>query len=208
LATLTSHNCPAGPEIDQSVDVTIERIRLRKNVEHAMNDHVRLERTHEQKSECAGISAANDAGVHRPPEVVDDNREAAARRTVLGIRVERHNQRASTSVHEDGDVFADQFFSERHELFGNRPKNHARITPGIRVTQVENHIGRRGHPAAHRLAEQLELRRRVAQHCRRSDMELAGDVGQRRGVKPLRGEHASCGFQKLLARDPCRPAHL
>src|ERR1700731_3994343 len=82
FTTMTSHDCAAGPQIDQLIDVAVERIRFRKNVQDAMHQHVRLERAHEEQRERARIPAANDAGVHRPAEVVGDDPESAARRAV------------------------------------------------------------------------------------------------------------------------------
>ena len=89
---MTSHDCAVRPEIDERVDVAIERIGFRKNVQHAMNDHVSLESAHEKEGERARVATPDHASVHRSPEVIDDDRETAARRAVGSIRIEGNDQ--------------------------------------------------------------------------------------------------------------------
>ena len=111
-------------------------------------------------------------------------------------------------MHEDGDVLADDLLGERHESLGDIAKNDAWIARRIDIPKLGDHFGEGGNARAHRLAEQLELRRRMTQHRGGRDVELRGDVRQCRGVKTLRGEYPPRGFQELFARNPRRPAHL
>lgn len=122
-----------------------------------MQHHVRLERAHEEKGERARISAADHAGVHRPAEVIGDDHDSAAGRAVRRFRVERHDDRAGTLVHVDGDVLADDFLDERDELLGDAAQDPARIGPGIDVLQLDDERRRCGKPGAHRGAEKLLL---------------------------------------------------
>jgi hypothetical protein len=88
----TSHDCAARPQIDELIDVAVERILFRKNVQDAVHDHVRLQRAHEKQRAAARVAAPDHAGFHRPAEVVRDNRESATRRAVGSIGIERHHQ--------------------------------------------------------------------------------------------------------------------
>ena len=111
-------------------------------------------------------------------------------------------------MHEDGDVLSDDFLGERHEPFGDAPEDDARIGPGVNALELDDERRRLRQLRAHRCTEQLLLRSRVTQDGRRSDAELAGDVGERRRVEALGGEDAPCRFQQLLPGNPCRAAHL
>ena len=205
---MTSHNCAAGPQIDERVDVAIERIPFRKNVQHAMEHHVRLERAHEEECEGARIAAADDAGVHRPAKVVGHDHQSAAGRAVSRIRIERHHDRARLLVHIHGNVLADDFLDEGNELLGDTAQDPARIAPGIDVFQLDDERWRTRQPAAHRGAEKLLLRSGMTQHRGRRDVQLARDVGERRRVEALRREDASRGLQQLFPGNPRWPAHL
>ena len=89
---MTSNNCSDGPQIDERIDVAVERIGFRKNVQHAMDHHVRLKRSHEQQRKRPRIALPDDAGLHRACEVIGDERKHAPRRAVLRIGVERHDE--------------------------------------------------------------------------------------------------------------------
>jgi hypothetical protein len=154
---MTSHNCAAGPQIDERVDVAIERILFRKNVQYAMEHHVRLERAQEEKCEGARVALADHAGVHRAAEVIGHDHEPAAGRAVRRFRIERHHDRAGLLVHIDGDVLADDFLDERNELLGDTAQHAARIGPGVDVFQPDDERRRTRQARAHRRAEQLLL---------------------------------------------------
>ena len=205
---MTSHDCAAGPQIDERIDVAIERIWFRKNVQHAMDHHVRLERPHEQQRKGARIAAADDARVHRPSKVISDDGKDAARRAVLRIGIERHHERTRALMHVDGDILGNDLFHERHETLGDASKDHARIAARVDVLEIEDELRRRGDARAHRRAEEVLLRPRMPQDGRGSNAQLARDVGECRGIEAFGREHAPCGFQELLAGDPRRPAHL
>ena len=173
-----------------------------------MHQHVRLERAHEEQRERARIPAANDAGVHRPAEVLGDDAESAARRAIGRFRIERHHERAGALMHEDGDVLSDDFLGERHEALGDLPEDDSRIAASIDVLKRDDERRRGRQLCAHRRTKQLLLRSRVTQDRRGSDVKLAGDVRERGGVESLRGEHAPCRLQQLLPGNPRRPSHL
>ena len=205
---MTSHDCAAGPQIDERIDVAVERIRLRQNVQYAMDHHVRLKRSHEQKCERPRIAAADDARPHRPREIVGDDGDAAARRTVFRGGVERHDERTGALVHVHGDVLGNDFFHERHEALGDASQHDAGIAVGVHVLEIEDELRRRGDARAHRCAEEVLFRPGVAQDGRGRDPQLAGDVGERCGVETLRRKHVPRRFQELLAGDPRRASHL
>ena len=196
---MTSYNCAAGPQIDERVDVAIERIFFRKNVQYAMEHHVRLERAQEEECEGARIASADHAGIHRAAEVIGHNHESAAGRAVRRFRIERHDDRARLLVHVHGDVLADDFLDERDELLSDAPQDPARIGPGIDVFQADDERRRPRQARAHRRAEELLLRSGMTQDGSRRDVQLAGDVGERRRIEALRGEDAARGLQQLFA---------
>jgi hypothetical protein len=111
-------------------------------------------------------------------------------------------------VHVNSNIFRDDVLDERHEALGDAAQDDARIRTRIDPNQLENEIGRRGHPAGHRRPEKLLFRADVAQNRRRRHAKLRSDVGQRRPLKPLYREHPTGGFKKLIAADARRPAHL
>ena len=205
---MTSHDCAAGPQIDERIDVAVERIRFRKNVQYAMNHHVRLKRSHEQQSKRPRIALPDDAGLHRPSEVVGDERKHAPRWTVLRIGIERHDERSRAFVHVDGDVLGNDLFHEWHEALGDAAEHDARIARRIDVLEIEDKLRRGGDARAHRRSEELLLRARMPKDRGGRDAQLVGDVGQRGRIEAFRGEHTSCRFQELFAGDPRRPAHL
>src|SRR5216683_737675 len=85
FATMTSNDCAARPEIDESVDVAVERIRLRCNFQDVVHEDVRLQGTHEQDGGGARIAAADHPRVHGAAEVVADDHQAPAGRAVVGM---------------------------------------------------------------------------------------------------------------------------
>jgi hypothetical protein len=173
-----------------------------------MDHHVRLKRSHEQECKRARIALPDDAGLHRTREVIGDDSQDPARRAVLRAGVKRHNEGSRALVHVDGDVFGNDFFHERHKALGDAAQHDAWIARRIDVLEIEDELRRGGDAGAHRRAEEILLRARMPQNRRRRDVQLAGDVGQCRGIEALRGEHMSGRLQELLAGDPGRPSHL
>jgi hypothetical protein len=88
---MTSNDCSVGPQIDERIDVAVERIRFRCDFEDVMHHHVRLQGAHEQECRRARIATPDHAGVHRSAEVVPDDSEAAPWGAVGGVGVERHD---------------------------------------------------------------------------------------------------------------------
>lgn len=154
---MTSNDGAVRPQIEQSVDVAVERIRFRGNIQYVMHQHVRLQRTHEQQRCCTRVASPDHSGLHRPAEIVGDDRQPSSRWTVGVIGIERHHQRARSVVHVDGDVFGDDFFGEGDEFFGDPAQNYTRILPGIDVCELEDEIRGSDDPSMHRELEELEL---------------------------------------------------
>src|SRR5207237_1424820 len=60
--TATSGNdCAARPDVDQLIDVGVERVRFGRYVEDLMQEDVRLQRAHEKECGSARVADANDA---------------------------------------------------------------------------------------------------------------------------------------------------
>src|SRR5437016_10837142 len=129
LASGTStSNGSVGPEVDEGVDVVVQRIRLRRDVEDVVKEDVRLQRAHEEEGGGARFFHMQDAGLGGAAEVVGDDAEAAARRGVVVADVEGENdRRLRAAVHVDGEVLGDRAGDEGDELLGQAAKHDARI---------------------------------------------------------------------------------
>lgn len=112
-------------------------------------------------------------------------------------------------MHGDDDARGQHVLDERHESFGDPAQNDARIGPGIDVRQLEDAGGRiEQHAALHRQAEQGLLGIDVAEDGGGGDAELAGDIGQSRGIEALRREDAAGGVDEAVSGDGRGAAHL
>ena len=187
------------PEIDERVDVRVDGIR--RNVQHVMQKHVRVNRSHEESRRRTRISEANHACLGGAAEVVLDDLDAAARRTVFALC-----QR--TRVHEDDDVLREDMLCERDELLGDAPQNDARVGRGCVDRRQLHDEWRRLDGQMHCLGEESVLRPNVTKDRRRRDVQFAGDISQRRPFKAFLGEDASRHGEQLVSRDRRRPAHL
>src|SRR5881398_3681761 len=87
--TATSNDDGAArPDVDQLIDVGIERIRRCGNVEHVMQEDVGLQRSHEDERGGPRIADAHDAGGGGAAKIVGDDLQTPARRRVLAASVE------------------------------------------------------------------------------------------------------------------------
>jgi hypothetical protein len=173
-----------------------------------MQHHVRLQGAHEKERRGPGIAFPDHSRLHGAAEVVGDDRQTAAWRTVGGIGIERDDQRTGAVVHVDGDVLGDDFFGEGNEVLSDRAQDDARICPGIDMDELENEIRRAGDARAHRRLEQLLFRVEVTQDGRGGHAQLRRDIGERGALESLYREHPAGGFTNLLPADARRAAHL
>src|SRR5438094_9501361 len=129
LASGTStSNGSVGPEVDEGVDVVVQRIRLRRNVEDVVKENVRLQRAHEEEGGGARFFHVQDAGLGGAAEVVGDDAEAAARRGVVVADVEgKDDRRLRAPVHVDGQVLGDRAGNKGDELLGQASQHDARV---------------------------------------------------------------------------------
>jgi hypothetical protein len=88
---MTSNNCSVGPQIDERIDVAVERIRFRCDLENVMHHHVSLQGAHEKQRRRARIAAPDHAGIHGTTKVVADDGQAASRWAVGGVGIERYD---------------------------------------------------------------------------------------------------------------------
>lgn len=168
-----------------------------------------MQRAHEQQRRCAGIESSNAAGLHGAAEVVDDEGQAAPRRTVRRVGVERHDDLPSLAVHVDRDVLGHDALGEGDELLGDAAQHLARIRARrVDLREGHEHGRRTRHGRLHRRDEEVLLRLEVPQHRRRRHAEDGGDVGQRGSVEAFLSEHAPCGLEDLLAGDARWASHL
>lgn len=156
------------------------------------------------------IADPHHAGVGGAFEVIGDDAQAAARR-ILGLWIERQHERgaARRGVHGHDDARGEHVPDERHELLGDAPEHDARIGFRIDLRQLEDALRRiEEHAALHGQTEESLLGVDMAKDRRRGDAELAGDVGQRRGVEALRREDAAGGIDQAVFGDGRGAAHL
>jgi hypothetical protein len=132
-----------------------------------MHHHVRLQRAHEKQCRGSRVAAPDHAGIHGTTEVVADDRQAASRRAVGSIGVERYDQRSCPLVDVNRDVFGNDLFRERNELLRDPAQYDPRIGSRVDVGELQDAIRRLRHPAAHREAEELLFRVDVTQHSGR-----------------------------------------
>lgn len=174
-----------------------------------MQQHVGVQRSDEEARGGARIVDGDDAGLGGAAEVRLDDADAAARRAVVAGRIERRDEQRAlrARVHVDDDVLGDDAAGERDELLGDPAQHDARVFRPVDGRQLHDER-RRLDAAVHRLGEERAFRRDVAQDSGRRDVQLAGDVGQRGGLEPLRREDVSRGGEELFTGDSRRPAHL
>lgn len=146
----------------------------------------------------------------RAAEVVLDEADAAARRRVFLVRVERHDERGLTraAVHVQRDLHGHDALDERDELAREVAEHDARIGRGVDGLEVRERGRQLDRADLHRFGEERLLRADVAEERRGRHAELARDVGERRAFEALLGEKAACGCEKRDAVDGRWPAHL
>jgi hypothetical protein len=175
-----------------------------------MEQHIALQRAHEKERGSARIADAQSPRRGGAAEVVGDDGEAAARRTVA-LRIEGKDQRRllRVGVHGGDDVRGDDVRGEGDELLRDAAENGAGIGLAGCGGEVADAGGRlEDVPAAHGLGEEGIFGLDVAQHCGGCDAELPGDVGQRSGGESFGREDAAGGLHDLVPLDARRAAHL
>lgn len=166
-----------------------------------------MERAEEEEGGRARILEADDARLRGAAEVVGEDFDAAARRAVRLVRIERHDERARALVHEDGDVRGDRVLHERDELLGERAEDDARVGGRIDALQRIDEFRHPDLPRPHGLGEQRLLRIDVAEDGGGGDAELLRDVGERRGLEALRGKDLGGSGEELVSGDAGRASH-
>jgi hypothetical protein len=174
-----------------------------------MEEHVALQRSHEEQRRGARVAHAQASGGRGAAEVVRNDGKAAPGRTVRLIERQYKGSAPRVSMHGHDDAAGDDALGEGDELRGQAAQDEARV--GVAGRRGELGDGRRnldGRAAAHGLGEELVFRVDVAEQGGGGDAELAGDVGQGGGGEALRGEDAAGGVEELIAADARRPSHL
>jgi len=168
-----------GPKIDEGVDVVVQRVRLRRDVEDLVKEDVRLQRSHEEKRGGARVRHAHDAGLGGAAEVVGHDAEAAARRRVVVADVEgQDDRRLRAPVHVDGEVLGDRAGDEGDELLGEASQHDAWILGAADGLQPDDAGRQLDVPRAHRGGEERLLRGDVAEDRGGGDLQLGRDVGE------------------------------
>ncbi len=168
-----------------------------------------MELADEEQRHRAGISLADDTGLHGPAEVVGDQAERAPRRCFFRGRIERNDQRGlpRAHVHLHGDRRPDDRLQERHDLLRESAQDDARVGSGIALDEVLESFREAQLARAHGRGEQLLLRGEVAEDRRGGDAEVSGDVGEGGRGEAALGERCLGGVEDLLARNARWTAH-
>ena len=197
-----------GPEIEERVDVVVERIRRFESPQYVVDEDVGQQRPHEQERRGAGIVDADHSGLTRAVEVAGDELQAAFRRTVFLARIERHDERGvRLLMHRDDEVLHDRRAREREPFLRDASQHDTRVCGRIHIRKVDEARGQLNARTHGRVEESL-LGVEVPQHGRRSDLQLPGDVRERRRCEALLREELTGDLQDLLIADCRRPAHL
>lgn len=170
-----------------------------------MKEDVSLELAEEEERERARIGFADGAGADRAREVVREDADDPARRDLLVLRIERHDDRGR--VHLYGDRGTDDAAEERDHPARELAQDDARIRGSVEAGDGRDEVGGHDAPVAHRRGEELLLRGEVAQDRRGRDAEGARDVGERRRGEPAGTERAAGGLEDLIGGDARRASH-
>lgn len=176
-----------------------------------MNQHVRLERSHEEERRGVRVFRLDHARFDGALEVVGDDAQAAPRRTVVALWIEGDDQGglARALVHGHGDARADDPAHEGDESLGEPAEHDARILGGVGLQQLEDAARWTDQlTLVHRRVEEVLLGLEVAEDRRWGDGEAPGDVGEGRAVEAAGGECVTRGVEDLIAVDARLAAHL
>lgn len=111
-------------------------------------------------------------------------------------------------MHIQSDVFADGFLQKGKGLLRQLSQHHSGVCRRVDSPQLHDELRGSHAGSAHGFGEERLLAGEMPQHCRCSDVELDGDIGQRGGLESLLGEHAASRVQELRTADPRRASHL
>lgn len=197
-----------GPEIDQRVDVVVERIR--GNAEDVVKQNVGVKRADEKPGGGAMIADANRPGIDGTFEILLHDADSTPRRRVFGLRIEWNDQRRvlRVAVHLDGERHRDHAANERDELRRHAPEHDARVVSGIGGRQSGDARRQFDRTIQHRLGEQCTLAGKVTEDRRGSDPHAGGDLREGRRLEALRGKTGAGALEKACPIDGRRPAHL
>lgn len=175
-----------------------------------MNEDVGVQLGDEEQGQRARVGLAEAARLHGAGEVADHDGEAAARRALFIVRVERNDHRGlpRVLVHLHGDGRTDDLHDERDELLGEAAQDDARIGIARRAAELLDIRGHADVRAAHGRGEEGLLGVEVAEDGGRRDAERPGDVGQRGAAESLLREDGAGGVEKLLAADAWWSSHV
>jgi hypothetical protein len=165
------------------------------------------------EEESGGSSVVGDADSSRrggAGEVPLHHPQPLPWRRILGLAVKRDADfgGARVLVHVHGDDDRQHAAEERDELAREVAEDHARIFVAARGIEIANALRQLDLTAAHRVGEELLLGACVPEHRGRRDLQLAGDVGERRRFESLARKHAPRNVEKLLPLNRCRATHL
>lgn len=174
-----------------------------------MNEHVRLERSHEEKGSGPRISHAEHTCGLSAFEVFGHHLEPAPRGGIGITRIERQNdRRLGAREHVHGEILRDRPLHEWHELLGEAPEHDARIGRRVGTGELENERGHLDAPGLHCGREQRLFARIVPQDRGRRYLHFPRDVGERRGLESLVREDPPRRIEKDFTLDDRWPAHL
>jgi len=174
-----------------------------------MNEHVRLERSHEQESGGPRILHAEHTGRLGALEVFGHDLKPAPGRGVGIARIEREDdRRLGAGEHVDGQVLRNRPLHEGDELLREATEHHARIRRRVGARELENELGNLDPTGLHGGCEERLFAGIVPQHRGRRHLHFPGDVCERRRLEPLVREDPPRRIEKTFALDDRRSPHL
>jgi hypothetical protein len=169
-----------------------------------------MQRTEEEARAGAVVGDADSSCRCGTGEVPLHGAQSLPRRRILGLAVERDADfgGACVLVHVHGDDDREDAAEERDELAREVAENDARILVAAGRVEIANALRQLDLAAAHCVGEELLFRAGVPEHGSGRHLQLAGDVGERRGFESLAREHTPGDVEELLPLNRRRPAHL
>ena len=173
-----------------------------------MQEHVRLQRAHEEKGGGAGIPNPHHSGIAGATEVVADDAKTAAWRVVAAGGVEGDDEGSPrAAMHVDREVLAEGGLNERHEAFCQIAKDQPGVGSGIDGPQFGDEVGQFDTRSLHGHGEQLLLGTAVPENGGRGDLQPLCNLGERGCLEAPLDENGPGCFQDLGTTNARRTSH-
>ena len=174
-----------------------------------MQEHIRLQRAHEEKGSGAGIPNPDHSRIGGTAEVFADDAKTAPWRGVAAGGIEGEDKGSpGAAMHVDREVRAEGGLNKGHEAFCQIAKDHSGVSSGIDRPKFRDELGHLDRRSLlHGHGEQLLLGTAVPENGGRGDLQSPGDFSQRGCLETPLDEDGPGGIQDLGTADAGRASH-